>query len=205
MIRPVCHRMITVAQRVMHAIDGIGRGEYEYALEDAAVAIDISAQRHAGKSSSGRSDYKAFLEQYFWVIELMALNGIDLQKSVFENLTIEGISAPKLPDLIYHVVRCGLVHSTGLPPNLVFVPGRVASFAHEHTSLPAQMIWGLLAIVVFAKVNASEKSVGDYFFNYEDSRFLIRDNWGKEDLLRTLYDKHVKVRVALNIRPFPKP
>ena len=197
--------MITISQRVLHAIDSIERGEYEYALEDATIAIDVSARRRVGKSQSARSDYKAFLSEYFWVIELMALNGIDLEKSVFANLTIEGVSVPKLPDLIYHVVRCGLVHSTGLPSNLAFVPGRVASFSHEQISLPAQVIWGLLASVVFAKVNASEKSVGDYFFTCESSRFLIRDSWGKADLLRPLYDSHVKVRVALNITPFPKP
>jgi len=36
--------MITLGQRVTHAIDAVGRGEYEFALEDVAVAIDISAQ-----------------------------------------------------------------------------------------------------------------------------------------------------------------
>lgn len=197
--------MITVANRVIHAIDSIKRSEFEFALEDAAVAIDISAQRHFGKAKSGRSDYKAFLDEYFWLIELMALNGIDLQKSFFTHFTIPGVARPRMPDILYHVVRCGLVHSTGLPENLIFVPGRVATFAHEYISLPAQVIWGLLAVVVFAKANRDEKSTGDYFLTYENHHFLVRDVWGCEDHVRPIYDEHVKVRVALQMTPFDKP
>jgi hypothetical protein len=197
--------MITVAQRVMHAIDSVGRGEYEFALEDAAVAIDISAQRHFGKQQSAKSDYKAFLDEYFWLIELMALNGINLETSIFQNLTIPGVPVPRMPDLVYHIVRCGLVLSTGLPPNVVFVPGRGALFAHEYVSLPEQVIWGLLASVVFAKANSAEKSDGDCFLSYENLRFSIRDHWGREDLIRPIYDQHVKVRVALDITPFNQP
>jgi hypothetical protein len=59
----------------------------------------------------------------------------------------------------------------------------------------------MLALIVFSKGNASENSEGDYLFSYEDHRFLIRENWGREDLLRPLRDRYVKIKVALNIPP----
>jgi hypothetical protein len=194
--------MITLAQRVYHAIDSFERGEYEFALEDAAVAIDITAQRHFQKEKSSKSDYKSLLDEYFWLIELMALNGIDLQNSFFQNVSIPGVVKPRMPDIIYHMVRCGLVHSTGLPKSLVFVPGRVASFAHNFISLPAQTLWGLLSIAVFAKANADEVSDGDYFLSYESQQFSIKSYWGKEDLIRPIYDKEVETRVAMEMTPF---
>ncbi len=196
--------MISVADRVIHAIEAYARGEFEFALEDAAVAVDISAQRYFKKTRSSKADYKAFLNHYLWLIELMALNGIDLQNSVFSNFTIPGVQVTGISDILYHVVRCGLVHSTGLPVNLAFTSGRHAVFAHEFIALPAQVIWGLLATVVFAKVNSQEVSRGDYFLSYEENRFPIRDYWGREDLIRPFYDKYVQVRVTLNMAPFDK-
>lgn len=201
------YAIITVAQRVSHAIDSIRRGEYEFALQDAAVAIDVTAQRHYGRSRATKRDYKRFLGEYLWLIELMALNGINLEESFFQNLTqtIPGVPRPRFTDLLYHVVRCGLVHDTGIPSNVEFVPGRTLMLADDYIRLPAQVIWGLLAIVVFAKANSAEQSAGDYFLSYKDRQFLIRDHWGREDLLRPLYEQDVKVRVALNITPFDPP
>ncbi|MCH8082247.1 MAG: cytidylate kinase family protein [Proteobacteria bacterium] len=174
--------MITVAQRVSHAIDSIRRGEYEFALEDAAVAIDVTAQRHYGIPRSTKRDYKRFLGEYLWLIELMALNGINLEESFFQNLTrtIPGVPRPRFTDLLYHVVRCGLVHDTGIPSNVEFVPGRILMLADDYIRLPAQVIWGLLAIVVFAKANLAEESAGDYFRQYMIEHGI--DLHKKEDL-----------------------
>jgi hypothetical protein len=194
--------MISLAQRILHAIDNFERGEFEFALEDAAVAIDVTAQRHFGSSKSNRHQYKLLLDKYFWLIELMALNGINVQESTFEHINIRGIAQPRLPDLIYHIVRCGLVHSTGLPSTLQFAEGRTLFFTKDLTVLPAQVLWGLVAIAVFAKVNSTEQSEGEYYLSYKGQRFLIKDHWGREDLIRPVYDRHVQVRVALKITPF---
>lgn len=200
--------MITIPDRVYHSIDCLERGQFEFALEQAAIAVDITAQHNYKKTRSSKSTYKSFLKEYYWVMELMALGGVDLHNSTFSNFSIEDngkiIEKPNLSDLIYHIVRCSLVHGAGLPKNLVFVPERCITLAHEYISLPVQVIWGLLATVVFAKVNFNEKSEGEYFFTYEHEKFLIRDCWGGEDLLRPFFDQHIKLRVALNIPRLPK-
>lgn len=201
--------MINISQRVLHAIGLIEQGKYEFALEQAAIAIDISAQRFYQSAYSASSVYKNFLDEYHWVMELMALNGIDLKSSCFSNFTIlrqngQRIHKPQLSDILYHSVRCSLIHNTGVPANLVFNRERKIVLADEYISLPEQVIWGMLASIVFSKCNASEKSEGDYFISYEDHRFPIRENWGREDLLRSLYEQHVKIKVALNIPPLQK-
>jgi len=107
-----------------------------------------------------------------------------------------------MPDLVYHLVRCGLVHSTGLRPSLQFIDGRQLRFAKELIVLPWQVFWGLLACVVFAKVNSDEHSVGNHFLEYGGQKWLIADIWGREELIRPLYDADVTVRVALKVPPF---
>ena len=201
--------MIEVSQRVLHAIDLMAQGKYEFALEQAAIAIDISAQRFYKVQPSQRNLYKVFLDEYCWVIELMALNGIDVKNSFFSNFTIlkpdgKRIEKPRLSDILYHSVRCNLIHSTGVPLKLRFVSGRIVKLADEYIALPEQVIWGMLASIVFSKCNISEKSEGDYFINYENSHFLIRESWGREDLLQSLYEQHVKIKVKLNIPSLQK-
>lgn len=61
--------MLSVAKRVMYAIDLVGRNEFELALEQAAICVDISSQRKYKKLSSSKSDFKKFLEEYYWVME----------------------------------------------------------------------------------------------------------------------------------------
>jgi len=192
--------MITLAHRVTHAIDAVARGEYEFALEDAAVAIDISAQRVAAANRSSKANYKEFLERQFWLVELMALNGIAIPESVFGNVEVSGIKGPaKFSDIIYHLVRCGLVHSTGLPASVRFEDCRGVFLADNLIVLPSQVLWGLLAAVVFAPTNAGEQSEGDYFLECAGHRFRIADSWGKEDLIRPLYEAEVRTRVPLLI------
>jgi hypothetical protein len=203
--------MISVADRVLHAIDSFERGEFEFALTDAAIAIDISAQSFFNKTHSSRRDYKQFISQNFWLIELMALNGLDLEKTTFHNFVIPKVANPKFGDLIYHLIRCSLVHDTGLPGSVRFEPGNKVTLADNFISLPISVFWGLLSIVVFAKVNALEKSAGEYFLSYTEPdltiehKFLIREYWGKEDEIRLLYQKHVTTRVELISLTFRKP
>lgn len=203
--------MISVADRVLHAINSVEREEFEFALTDVAIAIDISAQRFFRKTHSNRNDYKQFLAQYFWLIELIALNGLDLEKTTFHNLIIPNVPDPKFWDLIYHLIRCTLVHDTGIPGNVRFEPGNKVTLADNFIILPTRVLWGLLFMVVFAKVNAQEKSQGEYFLSFTEPdlttehKFLIRDSWGKEDEIRLLYQQHVKIRVDLGSLKFRNP
>jgi hypothetical protein len=52
--------MIKIAKRVMHAIDLIELEEFELALEQAAICIDVSFQRFYKKIDSNRFDFKKF-------------------------------------------------------------------------------------------------------------------------------------------------
>jgi hypothetical protein len=193
--------MITVADRVLHAIDGCERGEFEFALEDVAVAIDMTSKRFAGADRSGESGYKAFLDTYFWLIELMAPNVAEVQASLYQHPTIPDVSTPHLRDAIGYFVHCGLVHSTGLPADLRFNAGRQADLSKDLAQIPAQLLWGLLATVVFSNVNANERSSGGYYLTCEGVYFRIADSWGREDLVRSVYEQQAKVRVPLEAPP----
>lgn len=202
---------LTIGDRVKHAIEEINRGHYLIALEHASIAIDMTAKKLYKSKLSGRKIYTDLLEKYYWILELMSFQGINLPDSKFGNIPFEWredqiIEEPNYKDILYHIVRCGLIH--GEPPgsvDLVFDPHDIIFIKDKLLHIPSRVIWGLLGIVVFCSANTSGNTAQNCFFTIDESKnhhkFIIDDVWGREDLLLPIYENYLKnnPRVALNI------
>lgn len=189
--------MITLGQRVQLAIDEVGQNRFELALQHAAIAIDVTAKKYFESSKSSKSNYKKFLKEYSWMIELMAFQGINLDESKFGNYPIDGIPEPTFQELIYHAIRCNLVHGDGVPETFGFSDGNIITMSKDHLIFPKNLIWGLLAVVVFCPANNTEKTSDGYWLSVFNSRFVIDDFWGQEQVMRVIYDKRNLIRVAI--------
>ncbi|MGE0670647.1 MAG: hypothetical protein AB7H48_04270 [Parachlamydiales bacterium] len=203
--------MIKISKRVLHAINLLSQGEYEFALQEAVIAIDVSAKKYYSSEKSSAKNYKNLLREYYWILELFGLNGVNLLQSSFSNLKVmdQGkiIANPNLFDIIYHIMRCHLVHNSGIPENMEFNYDRDLIIAKEFISLPIGVIWGLLAIVVFSKINIEETSEGNAYFTYTQidsvsEKWEVSTHWGKEEVLRRTYEQYVKTRVNFQISKF---
>lgn len=189
--------MITLGDRVQLAIDDAGKGCFELALLQVAIAIDITAKRHYKSTKSSGSNYKRLLRDYSWLIELMAFGGINLDESKFGNFPIEGNPEPTFQDLVYHIIRCNLVHDDGVPDNFEFVDSDTITFKKDHLVFPKKFIWALLAVVVFCPCNSDEKTADGYWLSIFDNHFIINDFWGQEAVARIVYEKHRPIRVGI--------
>ena len=189
--------MVTLSQRVERAIDEVGKNHFEEALLQAAIAIDVTAKNYFKSAKSSKSNYKQLLKDYSWLIELMAFQGINLDDSRFGNYPIDGISEPSFQDLIYHTVRCNLVHGEGVPENFEFSDGNIFSMRKNHLILPKNLIWGLLAVVVFCSANSNHESGGGYWLGVFNNRFVIDDFWGQEQVIKRIYENRKLTRVAI--------
>ncbi|MEO1038435.1 MAG: hypothetical protein AAFX09_02740 [Pseudomonadota bacterium] len=195
--------MLTVSDRVHHCIDLMAKGQVEFALEQACIAIDVTSKRFFNLPRSEGKRYKDFIENYSFIIELMALQGVDLEKTQFSNMDIldyKGslISEPKISDLIYHLMRCNLIHDTGLPKNVRLLKGNRVYLGANSIVLPEAIVWGLLAIVVFCPANEDEHSCRGYFLSCgENYRWVIDQVWGMEDLVQEAFKAEVTTRVWL--------
>jgi hypothetical protein len=63
--------------------------------------------------------------------------------------------------------------------------------------MPDRIIWALLGIAVFSKVNAGEKSDGTYYLSLGDDQFQICNWWGREDDFRPVAGRYNQTRVKL--------
>lgn len=191
--------MITVGDRVKHAIDEIGADRFELAMNHVVIALDITARRHYKKNKSGRSDYKNLIKDYTWLLEMMSFLGINIEESLFGNYPIEGNNEPTLRDLIYHVIRCSIVHDEGIPNNFLFSDSDHIQLWKNNIVLPKKLIWGLLSIIVFCPCNKNEKIDPNYWLGIFERKFIINNSWGNESAARAIYDSLEPIRVTLNI------
>ena len=191
--------MITVGERVKYAIDEVGADRFELAMNHIVIALDITAKRHYKKIKSGRSDYKKLIKDYSWLLEMMSFFGINIEESIFGNYPIEGNNEPTLMDLIYHVLRCSIVHDEGIPSNFLFGDSDHIQLWNGKIVFPKKMIWGLLAIIIFCPCNKNEQIHPDYWLKIFEHKFIINNYWGNESAARAIYDSLEPIRVILKI------
>jgi hypothetical protein len=64
--------------------------------------------------------------------------------------------------------------------------------------MPDRVVWALVAVSVFSKVNKGEKTTGSYYLSLGDEQFLISEWWGREDEFRPIVAKYNQMRVKLD-------
>jgi hypothetical protein len=196
--------MITIGQRVQYSIEAVERGEFEHALEHASIALVLTAKAYYKTSKNNDANYKDFLKEYSWLIEMMSLGSVNLDESKFGNYPLESLSGeeikdPTFQDFLYHIVRCGLANDEALPPCFSFKSKEGFIYNADIIALPNKLIWGLLAAIVFCPINAMQKTSDGYWLSLAEHKFIINETWGKEDLILQIYEERQPTSFALNI------
>lgn len=194
--------MSTIGERIKYAIDHMANGEIHAALEHACNAVDVTSQRYFKENRSGSCIFKKIINEYIWLIEFMALGGINLDETLFDNFPItEGVRKPILKptfaDLMYHVVRCGLIHSNELSRGFSFHQEQVVYLANKEITFPEKIVWALLSIAIFCPSNKGEKTADNYWIGFHQNRLVINDFWGNENIAKHLTSQYPTPRVKL--------
>ena len=193
--------MPTIGERVKYAIDHMEKGEIYAALEHACNALDVTSQRKYRQKTSSRKLFKDIIKEYSWLIEFMSLGGINLDETKFSNFPIidgvnKPIMTPDFSDLMYHVVRCGLVHSDALTEGFSFHNCATVELADRHIKFPYTVVWALLSIVIFCPENKHEKTAPDYWIGLYKNQLVINDFWGEEYIARHIASKYICPRIT---------
>ncbi|MHB1949481.1 MAG: hypothetical protein ACYCQI_15390 [Gammaproteobacteria bacterium] len=197
---------------VLKAIEAFDRNEKDHALMHATFAIEGTAKNLFSKKIL-REDYKNCIRQYWWVIERFIGEGLNLEETKFTHLNLidekqRAISNPDLADVIYHIFRCHHAHAEEIPINYKLLPTKDGHHSWEINILnngllmPETIIWSLLAVAVFSKANVGIKTTGEHYLTWGSEEvgittFIIKDCWGKEDLLKEFFSDKPQIRVKL--------
>lgn len=191
---------VSVGQRVQSMIDHVSKGEVELALSDICIAIDITSQKYYNESASSASCYKRFLKENMWMIVVTGMGSL-ITESVKLPFTHKDIKSDSegyctLEQIIYHVMRCGLIHGTGEESKIIWnsnVP--LAIDKDQNLNISPSFIWGLALCVITCPVNINER-VGDYcWISMATFKYLINDLWGKRDSVKKMIKSQYNVTI----------
>lgn len=196
-----------IEEHVFACIDASDRGEIEHALLHACIAIDGSAQKYYEKDHSSRRDYTAFIRKYYWILEPMTVAGINFDETRWDNVDLKDrngkpIENKDIASFIYHIFRCNQAHGKEIPQHYKLLKrdadGRLSYHIAENTlRIPETIIWGLIAICVFSKVNKNIVTKTSHYLTLGENHFSISDWWGLEDAFQPIAKKYNKTRVTL--------
>ena len=184
--------------------------EIELAVMLACAAVDGTARRRYPKAGN-KSRFIQTVRDFYWLIEPLALRGINLDETLWTNLSMRTAAgaAPDFAEVLYSIHRCSHMHGDEVPFGHVFsqtlevADGLFAwrwEIAKDVMTLPERLPFALVACAVLAPENVVEWTGDGYYFYslYADSYF-INEWWGRAEDFRIVANGNNQVRVKLEL------
>lgn len=193
----------TVGKRIQSCIDHMDKGEIELALSELCIAIDITSQKYFNTRKSSASVYKKFLKENMWIIMMTGTGNLICPIKVkFSHPDIKSVDDfCNLEDIIYHVVRCELIHNTGENSNIEWGQSSypILSGPKGELLLSTSFIWGVILAVISSPVNKDEKVNELCWISSLSFKYFINDLWGRIDIVKRIAELHFGKSFLTNI------
>ena len=178
----------------------MGEREIALALTPACIALDVTAQRYTGAKRSSRGSYKKFIQDHLWLITYMGFPGLmaTTVRVPFNHPDVKPDAAGSVgvEDIIYHVIRCSLVHSDEKAAKIVWnKPIALGLDPSGNLVLSENLVWGLLGAVVFSPVNKNETIPDTYWLSVADFKMFISELWGRIDIAKRVVKLYTGISV----------
>jgi hypothetical protein len=179
---------MSIGKRIEETVARMAANDADAALIPMSIAVASTAQLLYPTKKDNQA-YKRFVSQNLGLISRVAFSGTAFARMhvSFSHPSLKPASdgTVTIEQVLYHVVRCGLLHSAALPNGLRFENG--TAFLVDPTTntlvLPAQLIFGLLIAVVVSPVNASQRVDDSCLFNYRGNQIKLNSLWGNRSAL----------------------
>lgn len=207
-----------IEERVLAAISAAAEKNFSAAMADICPAVEATARKKLCKRKIGRSEYKSFLRDYYFIIEPFIGAGINLVETKFLHITLKTdgdkvIENPDFADIIYHAFRCSLGHGHEIEEKFNFTRSPeqglsrwILSLNEGRIHMPDKTVWALVAVVIFCDANKDIITETQSFLTWgganvraggDPYRFDVDVFWGAEETVRRFLDKCDRIRVAL--------
>ena len=190
-----------VSDQILHAIEDAESGRFDSAMLHACIAVDATSKRMFPAVSNVRKRYVECLRAYYWILEPIIGSGINLVETKFSNVKLKATDTPDLAEIVYEVFRCSHAHGDDVPSAFSITPVKNGFSSWELTGgqlhVPGSIVWALIGVTLFSKVNREEKSTGDHYLSLGGNRFVVRDWWGCEEHVRHIAERYNQIRVKL--------
>ena len=183
---------MSVSKRVEDAIDKTVSGDTESALIPVSIAIDATASQVYPHKRNNQA-YKEWLHDNLTLITKVGMGNVSIEnihlKYSHRDLQPDHKGLCSIEQLLYHVVRCGLLHKAELPNTLKFSSEDVIKIEGDTLTLGSSLLNGLILAVVVSPVNANEKAQNNYGITVFGKHILLNEIWGKKEVVLNMFEK----------------
>jgi hypothetical protein len=178
---------MAIGEFISSAIKNYQNADYFPALALACCAIDATARREY-PTLNNKQRIRMFIQKNMRIISFFGLPGISVGGLRIKCDSIPEIDRDKnnlvgLEDIIYHAIRCNLIHECKPDSRIVFVAStRIGDFQGKFM-LPYQIVWGLVLSIILSESNSSEKSGVSLFITIAGSKHRLDELWGKWQMI----------------------
>ena len=183
--------MTSIGKRIAETMDKMEARDAEGALFQICAPIESTAVREYGMS--GGKTYREFLHDNLGLITRVGLGvpilNYNIGKFTHPDIKPDAQGFCSVQQILYHAVRCGLYHEAKLPANLRFEFGGRQFNDNGTLIVPAELIYGLIAVVILSPANVGEQIEDRYGFLIGESTPLRANKmWGKRTEFLWLLD-----------------
>ena len=180
---------MSVGRCIERAIDSYKRGDFEDAFIQASIAVASTSEKEYPKERFDNVKYKNFIRENIALITKVVGNvilrkGISLKYS-HPKLKKSQDGTYTIEEILYHIVRCCLIHEGGLPPNLSITDENCFKAEGDKSPLvlPATLVFGMVVAVAVSPENAVETISPNYRIHIEGQDRSLSDLLGKKHSL----------------------
>jgi hypothetical protein len=180
---------MSIKSRVLKSIQDSSRGELENALIQALIALDTTAKRE-GITGTNASRIKTFLSNNRALLTRAGLIFLEFRGTVIlKSLNASGqLVDQTLEEILYHVLRCHLLHEGEIPPQIIFTKDqRFGSDDQGRVILPETFIFGILMCVIGSHSNTGERLNKPIGITIHGKKYLIDSLWGMKDEIHKIF------------------
>jgi hypothetical protein len=176
---------MSVASFVASSIDEYHAGRYDVALALACAAIDATATKSIGDFSVHNAErFKTFLENNMRIITSFGFpgivaGGIRIRCRSVPDLRTDSDGYVSIADIIYHIVRCGLIHECLIDQRIGFVQETYIGDFDRTFRIPRSVIFGLLMAVILSTSNADQVFDRPYSESIGGVVMDLQSLWGR--------------------------
>jgi len=170
---------------ISSAIKNYKDGEYNVALSLTCSALDATAKK-INPSLSNNERIKKFISDNMRIVSFFGLPGIScgglrIGCDSIPEIKKDAQNRVGLEDIIYHAIRCNLIHECRPDPRIKFT-------AHTHIGdgkdgkffLPSQILNGLIFSVLLQEANVEERVGFKMEIKLPNKIYDINELWGKK-------------------------
>jgi hypothetical protein len=100
------------------------------------------------------------------------------QCTTIPDLKTDHESMAGIEDIIYHIIRCGLIHQCEIDKQIEFAEETLVGDFDGKFRIPANIVYGLIMAVVLDESNKNESLDKSYFIKINDRDYDLNTLWG---------------------------